>query len=94
MGKFIKENCPSYLKPDNFKMLKDGAVSKLEVVTGTFMEALMSRKYTKVILMDHVDWLDDAAAQELARALKAQVRGCQFVDCKYALAATPPESTT
>lgn len=73
MGKFTKENCPSYLRPDSFSMLKSGGTEKLEVVTGTFLDALRARKYSKVILMDHVDWLDDAAAIEVANTLQAQV---------------------
>jgi betaine lipid synthase len=73
MGKFARDNCPNYLRPDSFNFLKSGATSKLEVVTGTFHDALTSRKYSKVILMDHVDWLDDAAAMEVARTLAAQV---------------------
>lgn len=73
MGKFTRENCPTYLRPDSFSMLKAGGTEKLEVVTGTFLDALRARKYTKVILMDHVDWLDDAAATEVARNLQAQV---------------------
>eukprot|EP01025_Chloroclados_australasicus_P048612 TRINITY_DN5514_c0_g1_i2.p1 TRINITY_DN5514_c0_g1~~TRINITY_DN5514_c0_g1_i2.p1 ORF type:complete len:667 (-),score=70.82 TRINITY_DN5514_c0_g1_i2:573-2573(-) len=73
MGKFIKENCPNYLKEDNFKMLKDGAIERLSVVTGTFMAELTARKYNKVILMDHVDWLDEQHGRELAATLARQI---------------------
>ena len=73
MGRFTRENCPSYLKPDNFKALKEGGTQRLSVVTGTFLDALRSEPFSKVILMDHVDWLDDAAAREVAATLGAQV---------------------
>lgn len=73
MGRFSRENCPSYLKPDNFRMLKEGATARLEVVTGTFLDALRSDKFTKVILMDHVDWLDETHAQTVAHVLRDQV---------------------
>ena len=67
MGKFTRENCPSYLKEENFKMLKEGGTAKLDVVTGTFLDALRSDTFTKVILMDHVDWLDETQASEVAQ---------------------------
>jgi betaine lipid synthase len=48
-------------------------VDNLTVASGFFIDELRARKYTKVILMDHVDWLDTAVAKELAGALAAQV---------------------
>ncbi|MEW5303500.1 MAG: hypothetical protein WDW38_001833 [Sanguina aurantia] len=72
-GKFLRDNCPSYLNESNFRMLKAGAVENLTVATGTFIGELRARIYTKVILMDHVDWLDMATAQELATTLAQQV---------------------
>ena len=73
MGRFLRDNCPAYLRPDAVKMLRDGATKRLHVVTGTFLDALRSDRFSKVILMDHVDWLDEASARELARALAAHV---------------------
>lgn len=73
MGRFSRTNCPAYLKPENCAALKAGGTARLEVFTGIFLDALRSRKFTKVILMDHVDWLEDAQAQELASALREQV---------------------
>ncbi|DBB17356.1 hypothetical protein WJX82_002206 [Trebouxia sp. C0006] len=72
-GRFARESCPSYLKQDSFDQLKGGDIDKLEIMNGVFMQALMSRKYTKVILMDHVDWLDESAASLLAARLAEQV---------------------
>ena len=47
-GRFARESCPSYLKQDSFEQLKGGDIDKLEIMNGVFMQALMSRKYTKV----------------------------------------------
>lgn len=73
-GKFLRDNCPSYLKEANFNVLKAGAIDRLTVCTGTFMGELMSRKYTKIILMDHLDWMSHAQHVEYAEALAKQVR--------------------
>lgn len=49
-GHFARNSCPSYLTLDGFQTLKDGAIDRLVIMNGTFMQALMSRKYTKVII--------------------------------------------
>ncbi|KAG2493304.1 hypothetical protein HYH03_008440 [Edaphochlamys debaryana] len=72
-GKFLRDNCPTYLREQAFAQLKSGAVERLTVATNFFMEELKARTYTKVILMDHVDWLDVPVAQDLAECLAKQV---------------------
>lgn len=72
-GKFARDCCPAYLKPENFDRLKRGQVDSLHIVNGFFLDALNARKYSKVILMDHVDWLAEEKAAELAQALGRQV---------------------
>jgi betaine lipid synthase len=72
-GKFTRENCPSYLTPEGFGKLKAGAIDALHVETGFFVPALRKRHYSRVVLMDHADWLDEAAARELATTLGEQV---------------------
>lgn len=47
-GRFARDSCPSYLTPANFKQLKGGDIDRLEIMNGVFMQALMSRKFTKV----------------------------------------------
>lgn len=47
-GRFTHESCPSYLIKENFTALKSGLIDNLTIATGTFMEALTSRTYTKV----------------------------------------------
>lgn len=88
-GHFLRDNCPSYLKEENFAKLKAGMIGGLEVVTGTFMDELKARKYTKVILMDHLDWMDDATSKNVAVTLGQQVLPGGIVIWRSA-ALTPP----
>ena len=72
-GSFTKDSCPEYLKESCFKKLKDGLVENISVHTDYFGSVLALRKYTKVILMDHVDWLNDDLVEQLAAGLEKQV---------------------
>jgi len=79
MGRFSKDACPAYLKPDALATLSaaGGApLDALRIVTCPFLDALAAAPpggYTAVILMDHVDWTDAAYARTLAAALAAHV---------------------
>ncbi|CAD7703949.1 unnamed protein product [Ostreobium quekettii] len=73
MGRYNKESCPEYLKEANFERLKAGLLANLTISTGFFNDELKARKYTKVILMDHVDWMDPEAAQNVVQLLGRQV---------------------
>ena len=72
-GEFDRDNCPAYLTPEGFAKLKAGAVDNLFIVNDFFLPTLNARKYSKVILMDHVDWLDEKMAKEVAKTLGRQV---------------------
>ena len=72
-GSFSKDSCPEYLTKSCFKKLKDGLVNNISVHTDYFGSVLALRKYTKVVLMDHVDWLNDQLVEELASNLEKQV---------------------
>jgi betaine lipid synthase len=72
-GRFARGNCPSYLSPRGFASLQAGAIDRLTISSGFFQDELRARMYTKVILMDHVDWLDDDAVDGLANALSEHV---------------------
>lgn len=72
-GHFTPNNCPAYLKEANFARLKAGVIDRLTVATGTFLGELRSRKYSKVILMDHLDWMQKAQHEEYAATLAQQV---------------------
>lgn len=62
-GRYARNNCPAYLTPHGFANLKQGALDSLQIHTGFFLPTLNKRKYSKVILMDHVDWLSFPQAE-------------------------------
>jgi len=73
-GHFSHQSCPDYLKEENFRKLKDDkAIDTLHIVDDFFLPTLKKRTYTKIVLMDHLDWLSDADSSEVARALGTQV---------------------
>lgn len=49
-GKFLRDNCPTYLREQAFSELKAGGVQRLTVATNFFMDELKARIYTKVKL--------------------------------------------
>jgi S-adenosylmethionine-diacylglycerol 3-amino-3-carboxypropyl transferase len=69
-GRYSKECCPEYLKPDNFAALKGGLVDRIEPHTSTVTELLheTSAQISKFVLLDHMDWMSsyypDALAEE------------------------------
>lgn len=73
MGHYKRDNCPNFLTREGFQKLKEGAVDKLFVVNAFFLPTLQERIYTKVILMDHLDWMDLKMMRKVANALRSQV---------------------
>jgi betaine lipid synthase len=67
-GHFEKDCCPDYLKPENYEFIKQ-RVNRIKLVNNTFLDELNQNLYTKVILMDHIDWMDESYATELKEAL-------------------------
>lgn len=47
-GHFLRDNCPSYLREENYNRLHNGVINNLTISTGFFLEELRARKYTKV----------------------------------------------
>ena len=47
-GRYARDNCPAFLEPRHFAALREGLLDRLEVVTGTFLDQLQSRSFTKV----------------------------------------------
>ena len=45
--RFARDNCPSYLVEKNFNELKAGRLDGLNIFSGTFMDALKQRQYSK-----------------------------------------------
>jgi betaine lipid synthase len=73
MGQYTKDNCPKYLTREGFEQLKEGAVDALHIVNAFFLPTLQARTYTKVILMDHLDWMDLPTMRKVAQALGRQL---------------------
>ena len=73
-GKYTKECCPRYLKKDNFLRLKnEHLVDRLVLRTDYFQNVLREGRYTKVILMDHLDWLEEPYVREFSKHLSKHV---------------------
>jgi hypothetical protein len=47
-GKFPRDNCPSYLRKDNFAALQSGLIERLTISTRFFLDELRARKFTRV----------------------------------------------
>ncbi len=58
-GRYRRECCPEYLKPDNFQALKGGLVERIRTHTGTVTEFLheTKRPISRFVLLDHMDWM-------------------------------------
>lgn len=67
-GCFKKTNCPRYLEEQNFDFLKKN-IDHLHNIHGEFVKVLNARMYDKIILMDHMDWMDEEYIDNLARVL-------------------------
>ncbi|CAI5471037.1 unnamed protein product [Closterium sp. Yama58-4] len=75
-GKFARNCCPRFLEEPCFNKLKVELAARecMHISTSFFVEELRARMYTKVILMDHVDWLGQKDIDTLCQALKEQVK--------------------
>ncbi|CAI5999109.1 unnamed protein product [Closterium sp. NIES-64] len=75
-GQFSRNCCPRFLQEPCFNKLKTELAARdcMLISTSFFVEELRARMYTKVILMDHVDWLGQRDIDTLCRALKDQVK--------------------
>ncbi|CAM6106075.1 unnamed protein product [Calypogeia fissa] len=74
-GRFSKECCPRFLEEPCFNKLKVELAKgeRILIRTTSFVDELNKRPYSKVILMDHVDWLEQKDIDILCSALKQQV---------------------
>jgi len=80
-GKYTKDCCPRYLEKENFLRLKnEKLVDKLVLRTDTFQNVLKDGRYSKIILMDHMDWLNEEEVREFSKDLaKHVVEGGQLI---------------
>ena len=66
-GKLSKNNCPEYLKKENFENLKKN-IHKINIKTSYISDYLYKTniKFDKFILLDHLDWMNyDRVKEEL-----------------------------
>lgn len=55
LGRFARDNCPAFLEEQNCTYLREDALDRLEIVTGTFLDQLQSRPFTKACLLTFID---------------------------------------
>ena len=58
-GHYTEDCSPEYLKPRNFDRLRGGLLDRLKIHTSTMAEFLRRSEpgFTKLVLLDHMDWL-------------------------------------
>jgi len=68
LHRYTKESCPSYVSPKGFETLKkSGCLDRITLHTNSIVNTLGEMEpesLTKVILMDHMDWFQEAEARE------------------------------
>ena len=69
---YTKTCCPPYLQEKNYTCVQ-GASQRVHTHHNTFLNALKSGLYTKVVLMDHLDWLHHDEYTAVAKALHTHV---------------------
>src|SRR5262249_8904414 len=69
-GEYSPEACPEYLKKENFERLRDGVANHVSTHTNTvqgFLEG-QAEPVTRLILLDHMDWLTRDPAKTILTA--------------------------
>ncbi len=68
-GRYSRDCCPEYLKPHQFARLKAGLVDRLSTHSTSVCDFVQgtSARLTKLVLLDHMDWLSHAALPLLQR---------------------------
>lgn len=72
-GSFDLGCCPAYLKREHFNTIR-ARLDRIHIVNNTFLGELEQATFTKVIMMDHVDWTSDAYTDRLTELLQSQVQ--------------------
>lgn len=75
-GNFSKHNCPEYLKEHNYINLRNKVANRLTNVNDSILNVLRQNdtdKFDKVILMDHMDWMDETYVCKLCSLLKTNL---------------------
>ena len=60
-GHYTPDCCPEYLRPENFHKLKEGLVDRISTHTNSVQGFLEQHDVpiTRLVLLDHMDWLSD-----------------------------------
>ncbi|MBK1722717.1 S-adenosylmethionine--diacylglycerol 3-amino-3-carboxypropyl transferase [Thiocystis violacea] len=72
-GRYTEHCCPEYLKAENFDRLKAGLVDRLVLHTSTVTEFLQGtdERISKLVLLDHMDWMSSYHPEALAEEWQA-----------------------
>jgi S-adenosylmethionine-diacylglycerol 3-amino-3-carboxypropyl transferase len=75
-GHYTPECCPEYLKRENFLRLADGIADRIEIHTSTVAGFLQGHPgdISKFVLLDHMDWMDEADLAVEWAAIMARAR--------------------
>jgi S-adenosylmethionine-diacylglycerol 3-amino-3-carboxypropyl transferase len=75
-GRYTPNCCPEYLKPENFKKLRDGLADRVEIHTDSVEGFLTKdpRPISRFVLLDHMDWLSTQRLPLLAQEWQWIVR--------------------
>lgn len=76
-GRYSRDCCPEYLKPDNFQLLKLGLASRIRCHTMPLTQFLRSQgsTFSRFVLLDHMDWLSTWAFPQLEEEWQAILDG-------------------
>jgi S-adenosylmethionine-diacylglycerol 3-amino-3-carboxypropyl transferase len=72
-GRYRRDCCPEYLKPDNFARLKSGLIHRIEPHTMTVTQFLRSHDepISRFVLLDHMDWMSSYQPEALVEEWEA-----------------------
>ncbi len=68
-GSYTRECCPEYLRPEHFARLKSGLIDRLSTHTTSIGDFVRQAEapLSKLVLLDHMDWMSHAAMPQLER---------------------------
>ena len=71
-GRYAKDCCPEYLRAENFARLKEVA-GNVHTHNGTMIDFLQRTptRFSRFVLLDHMDWLADTMPELLSRQWQA-----------------------
>jgi S-adenosylmethionine-diacylglycerol 3-amino-3-carboxypropyl transferase len=74
-GRYPREHRPEYIKEENFETLRH-RISHLQVHTGSVAQVLekLNVRFSRFVLLDHMDWLSSHKEEELRREWNAIVK--------------------